>query len=123
MRRNNRLLPRLELEVMKSLWALEEASVAQVRAHMEPERPLAYTTVMTLLDRLARKSVVDRRKRGRGYIYWPVLTRQAAMDLALERLMHDFFDDSPERLRRHLGKTPPPAAEEPTAESLDSALL
>ncbi|MGE5325632.1 MAG: BlaI/MecI/CopY family transcriptional regulator, partial [Deltaproteobacteria bacterium] len=64
-------LPPLELECMKALWALSEATVEEIRADMMPRRPLAYTTVLTVMDRLARKGVADRRKRGRAHVYTP----------------------------------------------------
>ncbi len=121
-----KLLPPLELEAMKSLWALEEGTVSQVRQRMRPRRPLAYTTVMTLLDRLAKKGAVSRGKQSRSYVYKPVLRRQDALELALDRLVHDFFNDSRQDLRAHLEKGPRPAARDrPAAEDepLDSVLL
>ena len=127
-----KLLPPLELGAMKSLWALGEGTVSQVQEHMRPARALAYTTVMTLLDRLAKKGAVSRRKQSRSYVYKPVLQRQEALELALDRLVHDFFDDSRQQLWAHLENGPRPAApDRPTArdrpaaedEPLDSALL
>ena len=100
--RPEKLLPPLELEAMKSLWALEEGTVYEVQHRMGRSRELAYTTVMTLLDRLAKKGVVSRKKRSRSYVYKPVLERQQALELALDRLVHDFFDDSRQDLRAHL---------------------
>lgn len=45
------------------------AYVRDVHSALQMERPLAYTTVMTVLDRLSRKGLVDRRKEGRAWIY------------------------------------------------------
>jgi BlaI family transcriptional regulator, penicillinase repressor len=97
-----RELPALELEVMKSLWDLGTATVGQVQIELRRLRPYAYTTVMTILDRLAKKGAVSRLKQGRGYIYTPVLDRDAALNLAVHRLVHDFFDDLPTALISHL---------------------
>ena len=121
-----KLLPPLEIEAMKSLWVLKEGTVAQVQQQMRPTRPLAYTTVMTLLDRLAKKGAVSRRKQSRSYVYKPILERQDAIELALDRLVHDFFDDSRQELRAHLENRPRPATRggpEAEDEPLDSALL
>ena len=72
--KQDRLPPALELEVLKILWSDDgELSVAEVQEAMKPYRPLAYTTVLTLLERLYRKGHVSRRKQGRGYSYRPVL--------------------------------------------------
>ena len=48
----------LELEALKVLWTLGSGTVADVRDALEPQRELAYTTVLTLLDRLAGKGAV-----------------------------------------------------------------
>jgi len=90
------------------------------------QRPLAYTTVLTLLDRLGRKGLAGRSKRGRAHVYHPLISRDEVMELALERLTRDFFDGSRERLSAHLlGQ--PVAGQEIQAterdEALDAALL
>lgn len=99
-----RLLPELELEVMKRLWALGAGTVADVQGELKPFRPLAYTTIMTVLERLERKGVVTRKKKGRSYVYSPVLTRESARDAALGRLLADFFSNSPDKLADFLGR-------------------
>ena len=43
-------------------------------------RPRAYTTIMTIMDRLARKGVVERRKVSRAYVYRPNLSAEQARD-------------------------------------------
>ena len=118
-----RRLPPLELEVMKSLWEMENATVGQTQAHMRATRLLAYTTVLTLLDRLTKKGAVRREKRGRGYVYSPVLTRDDALVVALDRLVHDFFEDSPARLLDYLENRQPAAAEPLEMRPIDSVLL
>lgn len=104
---NNLLdLPPLELECMKALWSLNEATVEDIRAHLLPARPLAYTTVLTVMDRLARKGVAERRKRGRAYVYTAAIPEDSIRDRALERLVADFFGGSREQLRSHLSGAP-----------------
>ena len=118
-----RLLPPLELEVMKSLWEMENATVGQTQTHMRMTRSLAYTTVLTLLDRLAKKGAVRREKRGRSYVYSPVLTRDTALDVALDRLVHDFFEDSPAQLVDYLESRQPRPPEPPVTQPIDAVLL
>lgn len=64
----------LELSVLEVLWELgAEASVRD----LQPRFPgVAYTTLMTTLDRLYKKRVLDRRKSGRAYLYSPVSSRE-----------------------------------------------
>jgi predicted transcriptional regulator len=64
----------LEGSVMNVLWARGEVSVRDVAAALD--RPLAYTTVMTTLDRLFKKGLLERRKFARAFLYAPRLTRE-----------------------------------------------
>ncbi len=108
-KRNSTLdLPALELECMTALWALNQATVEEIRARLLPERPLAYTTVMTVMDRLARKGAAERRKRGRAHVYSATVTYESVRERAIERLVDDFFSGSREQLRAHLGVKPGP---------------
>ena len=112
--------PPLELECLRALWSLGEANVQAVRSFLEPNRPLAYTTVMTMLDRLARKQAVTRRKVGRSFLYTPLLSRDHVRSLAVKELVDTLFDGSPSTLAAYLnGK---PGSEHPAAEAFASAL-
>jgi predicted transcriptional regulator len=63
----------LERRVLEALWSRPDA--ASVR-DLQPEfQEIAYTTLMTTLDRLHRKGVLGRTKRGRAFLYSPYLTR------------------------------------------------
>jgi predicted transcriptional regulator len=66
-------LGHLEIEVMEILWERGESNVHQVVERLK--RPLAYTTVMTTLDRLFKKGLLDRRKWERAYLYSATQTR------------------------------------------------
>jgi len=101
-------LPQLELDCLRVLWKHPGASVADVRAMLG--RPLAYTTVMTVLDRMSTKGVVERRKNGRAYSYSPVLDVESARQEALARLLVNLFENDREALvsyvARFRGKEP-----------------
>jgi len=64
----------LEFELMEILWSHGETSVREVVPKLS--RPLAYTTVMTTLDRLFKKDFLDRRKSDRAFVYSPSISRQ-----------------------------------------------
>jgi predicted transcriptional regulator len=66
-------LGHLESRVMEILWTRGESSVRDVVEKLA--RPLAYTTVMTTLDRLFKKGLLDRRKEDRAFFYLPRLTK------------------------------------------------
>jgi len=67
-------LGHLEIAVMEILWKQGESNVHQVAQSLE--RPLAYTTVMTTLDRLYKKGLLERRKSERAYLYSARQSRQ-----------------------------------------------
>ena len=93
-------LPQLELECIKVLWRLSSGTVAQVRAGLS--RPLAYTTVMTVLDRMSVKGVVERRKSGRAYQYFARLDLDAARQAAVRHLIDNLFENDRTALVRYL---------------------
>jgi len=67
-------LGHLEITVMEILWDRGESNVHDVVHCLD--RPLAYTTVMTTLDRLFKKRLLDRRKSERAFYYQPRLSRR-----------------------------------------------
>lgn len=95
----------LELDCMNTLWPLGEGTVREIRDRLAARRPRAYTTIMTIMDRLARKGVVERRKSGRAYTYRPNLTADEARSQALAQVIENFFAGSKEHLLAHLKGT------------------
>ena len=94
--------PPLELDCLKALWGLGEGTVRDVRQVLVGNRNLAYTTVMTVLDRLEKRGGVSRRKQGRSFLYSPKLSREALRKLAVKEFIDAFFDGSEDALARYL---------------------
>lgn len=70
-------LSELESEVMDEVWRHEEVTVRQVlEALNRGAKERAYTTIMTIMNRLEAKGAVRRRRRGRSDVYRPVMSRQ-----------------------------------------------
>ncbi len=90
--------PPLELLCLKTLWSLNEANVNQVREVVTRSRPLAYTTIMTVLDRLVRKGIIARRKVGRAFVYSPRASRDSMRRTAIRELLDGFFEGSEDQL-------------------------
>jgi predicted transcriptional regulator len=67
-------LGHLEFTVLEILWARGESNVRDVAEKLA--RPLAYTTVMTTLDRLYKKGLLERRKVERAFLYSPRFSRR-----------------------------------------------
>ncbi len=67
----------LESAIMDVVWASERAFlVREVRERLSYNRPLAYTTVMTVMNILYGKGVLCREKHGRAWRYWPAESRE-----------------------------------------------
>jgi len=94
----------LELECMNTLWPLGEATVREIRDRLAPRRARAYTTIMTIMDRLSRKGVVERKKTGRAYVYRAKLAAEDARAQAVTQILDNFFGGSKEALLAHLGE-------------------
>ncbi|MCW2886794.1 MAG: transcriptional repressor, CopY family [Streptosporangiaceae bacterium] len=70
-------LGELERTVMELLWARPEAATARdVSRALADDRDLAHTTVMTVLDRLAKKGFLRRERDGRAWLYRPTTSRE-----------------------------------------------
>lgn len=120
--------PPLELRCLTALWQLGEANVQAVREFLAPQKPLAYTTVMTMLERLTRKRILARRKVGRAFLYKPLVSRDEIRALAVRELVDSLFDGSRQSLLEFLGGAPSAAApatapQEAEVHPLDAALL
>src|ERR1700744_3586932 len=79
----------LELTVMETLWERGKGNVHDVVRWLG--RPLAYNTVMTTLDRLFKKGMLDRGKCERAYFYAPRLSRLEWQQKEAEDLVSRFL--------------------------------
>ena len=85
----------LEILVMEALWLHGESNVRDVLDRLE--RPLAYTTVMTTLDRLFKKGLLERRKAHRAFLYAPRLSRPQWDQKRAGDLVAGFLASEPSR--------------------------
>ena len=96
-------LTKLELQVMQAIWKLGSGSVASVQAELD--RPLAYTTVQTMLNILERKGKLRRQLEGRAYVYSAKVTEAKALGQGVRDLVDRMFGGSSEELVMSLLKT------------------
>jgi predicted transcriptional regulator len=117
--------PPLELLCLRALWTLGEGNVKAVQQIVAESRPLAYTTIMTVLERLVRKGMLTRRKVGRSFAYAPQATRETARRAAVRELLDGYFDGSEAALILFLQRRPegPAPAAMPESGRIDTVLL
>ncbi|MGH9679704.1 MAG: BlaI/MecI/CopY family transcriptional regulator [Candidatus Acidiferrales bacterium] len=92
----------LELECLSALWPMGEGSVREIHRQLAAARPRAYTTIMTIMDRLTQKGIVTRRKVGRAFRYQANLSAEQAREKAVEKIVAGFFEGSTAALAAHL---------------------
>lgn len=86
--------PRLtppQVEILRVLWQRSEATVVQIQQALRSARPLATTTIATLLSRLEKRGLVAYRTEGRQYVYRAVLQERDAQQRALVEVTQDLF--------------------------------
>ena len=83
---------------MKVLWNKEAATVGDVAASLTDDPPLAYSTVLTTLRILEGKGYLRHTKKGRAFVYEPVIAQEEASRTALGYLVNRFFGGSRELL-------------------------
>ncbi len=92
----------LQLAVLAVLWNEEEATVARVREALENERDLAPTTVATILSRLEKRGIVERRTEGRQFVYRAAVSRQEVRRSMVAQITERLFAGDPASLVSHL---------------------
>ena len=91
--RVEKFLGQLETEVMACLWQRGEATVRDVADAIAARRPVAYTTVMTVMARLAEKGILRRAGDRRQFVYAPALDREGFLRRVSGRIVDDLVAD------------------------------
>lgn len=65
-----------EAEIIEYLWRRSPATVSEVHLELSRQRQIAYTTVMTIMSRMAQKGLLARELSGNAYVYVPAITRE-----------------------------------------------
>jgi len=95
-------LGELQRAVMETLWECGEASVHQVRDHLKTKKKLAYTTILTTLQKLEKAGWLDHRAEGKSYVYFPTRSREQAGAGSVKRFLKRVFDGDAVAMFQHL---------------------
>lgn len=105
MKKGTAKLSRLELEVMRPLWRLKQASIREILEALPEEKRPEYTTVQTIVYRLEEKGAVERVKKvGNAHIFAPKISSKSTVGILIEELLLR-LGGSPEPLMAHLVET------------------
>ncbi|HEV2248139.1 MAG TPA: BlaI/MecI/CopY family transcriptional regulator [Terriglobia bacterium] len=103
MRTPSRTLTGQELEIMKVVWELRQATVRDVYEKLREQRPIAYTTVMTMMNILEQKGFLKKRPaEGRAFIYQSARPRKQVIRSMVREFVDRVFNGSAEPLVVHL---------------------
>lgn len=119
------LPPPLEMACLGVIWTLQEATVRDVASALAERQQFAYTTVMTLLDRLVRRGHLERRKVGRRFVYTPAKDPAELREIAIAEFVRDYFGGSRDALRLCLDAPVASTGESAAAppQAIDTTLL
>ena len=104
MRRPHPTLTPQELAIMKVVWRLDKATVRDVYEALRDVRPVAYTTVMTMMKILEDKGYLKKTLVDRAHVYRPAQRRQQVVGAMLRDFLDRVFDGAPDALLLHLAK-------------------
>ena len=86
-RKTTRNAGQLQNEIMELIWKRGEVSVRDIHAVLARSRPIAYTTVMTVMSRLAERELLQRRRSGSSYLYRAAETRDESAGRAIDSIL------------------------------------
>ena len=110
----------LEIDIMNVVWRLGRATVRQIVDALRDQRPLAYTTVQTVLSILTQKRVVQYTCEGRAYVYSAIVQPEVVRQETIKAVVDKLFAGSSQSLVLHLIESDSVTAEE--AKSLRNLL-
>jgi predicted transcriptional regulator len=89
----NRFFGPLEAKIMGILWEGNEHSIKQVQQRLEQDKPINFNTVMTVMNRLKDKGILEKRLVGRSSLFRPVQTKEEFMDEQSKKLSENLLDE------------------------------
>ncbi len=95
-------LGELQRAVLEAVWKLDEATVHQVRDALAPRRDLAYTTVLSVMQKLEKAGWLAHRADGKRHVFAATRTRDAAGQHSLQRFVSRLFRGDSRAVLQHL---------------------
>ncbi|WP_431794601.1 BlaI/MecI/CopY family transcriptional regulator [Bacillus altitudinis] len=89
----NRFFGPLEGRIMEILYQGEDMPIKEVQQKLSDEKPINFNTVMTVLNRLTEKGIVEKKTKGRSSIYNPVLTKEEFLNEQTKWITQGLMDD------------------------------
>lgn len=88
-----RPLGTLEQEIMDILWKKKEGNVRHVFEEVKSKKSIAYTTVLTVMNRLVEKGCLRRKLAGNAFLYAPIQTQEKFLGAAIKKFLNNLSKD------------------------------
>ncbi len=92
----------LQLAILRVIWTRGEATAQEIEDDLKRNRRTAYSTIATLLGRLARRGVVKHHLRGRQYVYRSQIDEEEVRRSMVDQLVENLFQGHSSDLLQHL---------------------
>lgn len=91
----NRFFGALEAKIMDIVWDGAEMTIKDVQQKLElgQEKAVNFNTVMTVMNRLVDKGILQKRMEGRSFAYRPVLSKEQFIDTQSKELTHELIEE------------------------------
>lgn len=89
----NRFFGSLEAKIMELLWETNELSIKEVQQRLEKDKPVNFNTVMTVMNRLLEKGILDKRLQGRLSLFRPTQTKEDFIEHQSKKLTENLLDE------------------------------
>ena len=95
-------LGELQKPIMEIVWGMGEATARQVQERLSQKRPLAYTSVLSIMQRLEKAGWLRHRTDQRTYVYQPAFSRDQESDRSLRHFIERVFHGNSQVVIQHL---------------------
>ncbi|WP_163877176.1 BlaI/MecI/CopY family transcriptional regulator [Paenibacillus favisporus] len=93
----------LEAKVMDVIWSrLEAVTIKEVNAKISEDKPMSFNTIMTVMNRLVDKGILQKKLQGKSYVYSPVLTKEQFLEEQSKELSYDLVKEFGSRAVAHM---------------------
>ncbi|MFJ5749345.1 BlaI/MecI/CopY family transcriptional regulator [Peribacillus frigoritolerans] len=89
----NRFFGPLEANIMEYLWDKDEQSIKAVQQSLEVDKPINFNTVMTVMNRLVEKGILEKRSEGRLSLFRPVQSKEEFFEEQSKKLTESLLDE------------------------------
>lgn len=96
-------LTQAEEQVMLRLWGLQEATVKDIIQFYPAPKP-AYNTTSTIVRILEKKKFVGHKKKGRGYVYHPLISKETYRNYIADWMLDNYFDCSSQQVINYFNR-------------------